>query len=209
MEAQNLDAIVYPTIAQLPVQIGDPQTGSHCSLSANSGLPALSMPVGFTDSDLPVGLELLGRELADAELLAMAYAFEQANNPRRTPLVTPALENGVAPAGETLFVSVNESGIAVEAVFEYRPTTNELFYTIVHDTNAANELHAATLVMTAEKAETQAGVTVQNLLAPGVRSASGSYYMSAQFREAFTEGRVGVRLFAESLPAGGLIQALR
>lgn len=208
MDAQDLDAIVYPTIARLPVQIGDAQTGSHCSLSANSGLPALSMPAGFSDSGLPVGLELLGRELADADLLAMAYAYEQAIQPRMPPFTTPALVNGEAPAAETFSVSIDQAGVELEAVFEYIPTRNELRYTVVTNESGA-EVYAATLVVTTDSEGAPSGVTVKNLLAPEMLSATGSYYMSAGFREAFEEGRVGVRLFAEGLPVSGLLRELR
>jgi hypothetical protein len=58
MSEQGLNAIAYPTIKRAQVFTGDSQLGSNCSLSANSGLPALSMPAGFTSHGLPVGLEL-------------------------------------------------------------------------------------------------------------------------------------------------------
>lgn len=208
MVEHQLDAIVYPTIAQLPVQIGDAQTGSHCSLSANSGLPAISIPVGFSSSGLPVGMELLGETLADAELLALAYAYEQANVPRVPPAVTPQLIDGSAPASEARSVSVAEGGIEVEAIFEYRPTLNELVYTIVSNPESRAELTAATLVAINSATGPGNGVTVHNLLAPGVDRASGSYFMSAQFREAFAEGRVAVRLFAETMPVNGVTRML-
>ena len=58
-----------------PSIIGQPQRGSNCSLSANTGLPALSIPAGWTGG-LPIGLELLGRSLDDARLIALGYAYE-------------------------------------------------------------------------------------------------------------------------------------
>jgi len=203
MADQQLDAIVYPTIAQLPVQIGDPQTGSHCSLSANSGLPAISMPVGFSEAGLPVGMELLGGEMADTDLLAMAYAYEQANSPRMPPSVTPPLIDGIAPQAEIRALSIAEQGIALEAIFEYRAVSNELTYTIVSDPAASARLTAVTLAIT-EQDDAANGVSVHNLLAPELSQSSGSYFMTPQFREAFAEGRVTVRVFAEGLPVTGL-----
>jgi len=43
-----------------------------------TGLPAISLPCGFTADSLPVGLQLLGRPYDEATLLRVAYAYEQA-----------------------------------------------------------------------------------------------------------------------------------
>ena len=53
-----------------------------------TGLPALSVPAGFTEAGLPVGLQLTGRAFSETSLLAAAYAFEQATKwfNRRPPL---------------------------------------------------------------------------------------------------------------------------
>ena len=75
MAAQDLDALAYPTIRQKAAPLYQDQDGSNCQLSAKSGLPAISMPAGFTDDGLPVGLELLGRAWSESKLLAMAYAL--------------------------------------------------------------------------------------------------------------------------------------
>ncbi|MCH8812698.1 MAG: amidase, partial [Gemmatimonadetes bacterium] len=69
MDELLLDALVYPTIRRRAARIGDPQGGSNCQLSATTGLPALSIPAGFTGLGLPVGLELPGRPLQAARLL--------------------------------------------------------------------------------------------------------------------------------------------
>ena len=42
------------------------------------GLPSISVPCGFTDSGLPIGLQMTGRHHADFELLQLAHAFETA-----------------------------------------------------------------------------------------------------------------------------------
>jgi aspartyl-tRNA(Asn)/glutamyl-tRNA(Gln) amidotransferase subunit A len=42
------------------------------------GLPAISVPCGFTASGLPVGLQIAGPQRAEAEVLQLAYAYEQA-----------------------------------------------------------------------------------------------------------------------------------
>jgi amidase len=63
--------------------------GGNCQLSATTGLPAISMQAGFTPDGLPIGLELLGNEFTETELLNLAYSFEQATHNRRLPSTTP------------------------------------------------------------------------------------------------------------------------
>jgi Asp-tRNA(Asn)/Glu-tRNA(Gln) amidotransferase A subunit family amidase len=93
-EAHELDAIVYPTLRTKPAIIGERQFSSSCSIAAHSGLPAFSLPAGFTTDGVPVGIELLGKKFGEAELIAMAYAYEQNAKPRRVPERTPSLVSG-------------------------------------------------------------------------------------------------------------------
>ena len=44
-----------------------------------TGNPAASLPVGFTDSGLPVGLQIVGRRFADLTVLQASHAYEQAH----------------------------------------------------------------------------------------------------------------------------------
>jgi len=43
-----------------------------------TGLPALSVPCGFTKDGLPIGLQIISRAWADAKALNAGYAYEQA-----------------------------------------------------------------------------------------------------------------------------------
>ncbi|MGH9320687.1 MAG: amidase family protein [Vicinamibacteria bacterium] len=94
MEKHDLDAIVYPTLRVKPARIGEPQPGTSCTVSAHSGLPAISMPAGFTRDRVPVGIELLAKPFEEPQLIAMAYAYEQSTKPRRPPERTPSLVTG-------------------------------------------------------------------------------------------------------------------
>lgn len=47
---------------------------------AHAGLPAVSVPGGFTDDGLPVGLQFIGRLWADADLLSVCARYERVTN---------------------------------------------------------------------------------------------------------------------------------
>jgi Asp-tRNA(Asn)/Glu-tRNA(Gln) amidotransferase A subunit family amidase len=99
LDDNHLDALIYPTIRQKPILVpSTAQPGSNCRVSAQSGLPAISVPVGFTNPEppfndgIPVGMEFLGRAFTEGDLLQIAYSWEQATHVRRVPASTPALE---------------------------------------------------------------------------------------------------------------------
>ena len=49
-----------------------------------AGLPALSLPAGFSDAGLPMGMQLIGRRGDDLGVLQLAEAYHQATDwPRR------------------------------------------------------------------------------------------------------------------------------
>jgi len=51
-----------------------------------TGLPAISIPCGFTSGGLPIGLQLVGRWWEEATVLRVAHAYQQATDwHRRTP----------------------------------------------------------------------------------------------------------------------------
>jgi len=53
-----------------------------------TGLPAVSVPCGFTPDGLPIGLQIVGRHHRDFDVLQLAYAFEQATQyARRRPAI--------------------------------------------------------------------------------------------------------------------------
>ncbi len=90
---QNVDAIVAPTvpvpappIGADSVQIDGEQVGArpaivgHCRPANFTGLPAISIPCGFTRDGLPVGLQLIGRAFDEATILRIALSYERAND---------------------------------------------------------------------------------------------------------------------------------
>ncbi len=52
-----------------------------------AGLPVISVPAGFSDAGLPMGIQIIGKTRADLSVLQLAYAYEQATKwvQRRRP----------------------------------------------------------------------------------------------------------------------------
>ena len=95
MDNASLDALAYPTWNNRPRLIGDLNTphGDNNQLFAPStGFPALTVPMGWVDGELPAGLQLFGRPWSEFTLIRLAYAYEQATRHRRPPPTAPPLE---------------------------------------------------------------------------------------------------------------------
>jgi len=50
-----------------------------------AGLPAISVPCGFDSSNLPIGLQIIGRPLDESKILQAAYVIEQEKKLRKIP----------------------------------------------------------------------------------------------------------------------------
>ncbi|MCU1382006.1 MAG: glutamyl-tRNA amidotransferase [Acidobacteria bacterium] len=138
METNRLDALAYPTLRRRAAPIGETQRGSeNCQLSPATGLPAISVPAGFTDDGVPVGVELMGAAWSEARLLAMAFAYEQTAHPRRPPASTPSLVNGRAPT--TLNFVVNLNGAHV--TFSFNPPAGTLAWDATSTRPLAASVH--------------------------------------------------------------------
>lgn len=124
---KDIDVVIAPTTTSLPKPINeslkkemsdpkpkkaydffDPTSG--CTNTAPFdvyGIPALTLPCGFSKSGLPVGLMIAGPHFSEGKLLALAYAFQQATDwhMRKPPLspetpVPPIIEDDKSDKGQ-------------------------------------------------------------------------------------------------------------
>lgn len=89
----HLDALIAPTngpAGLIDHVLGDTFIVGSSSLAAVSGYASITVPAGFI-ADLPVGVSFIGRPFSEQALIGMAYAFEQATQVRKPPLVAAAL----------------------------------------------------------------------------------------------------------------------
>ncbi|PHS40012.1 MAG: glutamyl-tRNA amidotransferase [Robiginitomaculum sp.] len=95
MERENLDALIYPSwrypAARLDRAEQDYKGDNSQTLAPPTGLPAITVPMGFTVGDLPAGLQILGRPNSEGNLYKLAYAYEQATKHRRAPANFPTI----------------------------------------------------------------------------------------------------------------------
>jgi amidase len=112
MNAERIDAVVFPSSAQLPPVNGDrntqlvpePKPAPNAGPTALSGglaivgvgsatqWPALSVPSGYLGDNLPQGLQILGRAWEESKIIGYAFAYEQATRHRRPPPTVPQLK---------------------------------------------------------------------------------------------------------------------
>ncbi|MCL4536297.1 MAG: Asp-tRNA(Asn)/Glu-tRNA(Gln) amidotransferase subunit GatA [Nitrospirae bacterium] len=82
---KNVDVIVTPTSPSAAFKIGEKATdplqmylSDIFTISVNlAGVPAISIPCGFTRDNLPVGLQIIGKHFDEESIFKIAYAYEQ------------------------------------------------------------------------------------------------------------------------------------
>lgn len=170
---EDLDALAYPTMRQETALIGAAPLGATCFLSAHTGLPALTIPAGFTERGLPVGLELLGRSLDDARLVAFAFAYESAHPKRRAPLRTPPLVNGAAPPPVRIATDGAIGGI--DAALAVDLPTGTLSYRIIIPDVQPGDVYGTVLRRTSDE---EGAVVVLRLGGPDEADLNGAVALS-------------------------------
>jgi Asp-tRNA(Asn)/Glu-tRNA(Gln) amidotransferase A subunit family amidase len=203
LEEQRIDALAYPTLRRKPALIGEGQAGSSCQLSATTGLPAISMPAGFSTDGLPIGVELLGGAFAEGALLKYAYSWEQATKPRRAPFSTPALIKGMAPAPVTLDATVagtGTPGASALVKLTYERTTGALRF----DASTSGLATAdRVLALTLQRSDgDKPGPIVAHILALNQISGTGTLTMRGRDREDLVAGKLYLHFYTRQSPLG-------
>ncbi len=89
MDSLKLDAIIYPSWNNKPALIDHFQEeykGDNSQVIApHTGQQAFTVPMGFSNDNLPVGLQFLGKMYAEPTLIKLAYSYEQGTKFRKPP----------------------------------------------------------------------------------------------------------------------------
>jgi aspartyl-tRNA(Asn)/glutamyl-tRNA(Gln) amidotransferase subunit A len=91
---EKVDVIVTPTSPTPAFMIGEKSAdplqmylADIFTISVNlAGVPAISIPCGFTSGNLPIGMQLIGRHFDEETILRVSHAYEQSTDwHRRKP----------------------------------------------------------------------------------------------------------------------------
>ena len=84
---EDVDVIMTPTAPTTAYRIGEIENPLQMYLQDIStvpvnlaGLPGISVPCGFSAAGLPIGLQIIGKPLAEETILRAAFAYEQAHD---------------------------------------------------------------------------------------------------------------------------------
>lgn len=99
MAEEGIDAFVFPTLNYLAPPQGDGASEVYAefgSLPARFeanilGLPAITVPMGYSEEGIPMSLEFMGNYFGESEIIGYAYDYEQATMLRRAPTLVPSL----------------------------------------------------------------------------------------------------------------------
>jgi aspartyl-tRNA(Asn)/glutamyl-tRNA(Gln) amidotransferase subunit A len=102
----DFDLLVLPTMRLLQPKIADviardetttpkarePERDNNCTPFDIWGIPAISIPCGFSKEGLPIGLMIAGPRFSEGRVLALAHAYEQATQwHTKRPALSPGM----------------------------------------------------------------------------------------------------------------------
>ncbi len=91
MDSLNIDAIVYPTWNNKPARIEHFQEeykgDNNQVIAPHTGQPAFTVPMGFIEDNLPVGVQFLGKMYDEPTLIKLSYSYEQGTLHRKPPKI--------------------------------------------------------------------------------------------------------------------------
>ena len=89
-----MDAILTPTTPSSAFKLNDPEKTDPIAMYLNdiftvtvnlAGLPAISVPTGYDQLGLPLGLQIIGRPWEESEILNIAYSLEKNSDFNKKP----------------------------------------------------------------------------------------------------------------------------
>lgn len=91
MDKYNVDVIIYPSWTNPPALLSradaDYKGDNSQIIAPATGLPAATVPMGFSHGNLPAGLQFLARAYQEELLFAATYAYEQRTKHRKPPKI--------------------------------------------------------------------------------------------------------------------------
>ena len=99
MATNGLSALCFPSVQVVPPTREEIDAGrwptlafpTNTLIGAQTWMPAMTLPAGFTEQGIPVGLEFLALPYGEPTLFRLGFSFEQATRHRRPPTSTPTL----------------------------------------------------------------------------------------------------------------------
>ena len=202
LAANRLDALAYPTVRTGPNRVDTPQQNPNCEASANSGFPAISMPVGLAADGVPIGLELLGGPLTDARLVSLAYAWERLAQPRTAPLFTPELRQKAAPKPASVRVVIRQDSMVATGIFTFNASTGDLQYSVQVAGIPVSQLLVVSLHQSPDSG--LAGPAILPLTLPGSLRNLGTVRLQIPARAALHAGHLFITVLTTRYPLGTL-----
>ncbi|WP_252315775.1 amidase [Sinobaca sp. H24] len=113
MEEQDLDGFVYPQMSEEIPALADQESNIEATTVPEiniSGLPLVTVPAGYYESGSPFSLAFFGENWSEADLLGMAYDYEQATDYREASELTVE-EGGALPETASHYAAWLISGL--------------------------------------------------------------------------------------------------
>lgn len=126
MKRDKLDALLIPISTHGTATYDEMTVNTwRAPVSSNSGLPSISINIGYSD-DMPIGIELVGKQFHEGTLIEIAYAYEKHTSNKISPTMpeeNPKLLNLSIPELNNLFTLLGKN--AYEEVLMHSKDTND------------------------------------------------------------------------------------
>lgn len=114
MKINNLDALLIPiTTKGTSTYDGMTVNTWRAPVSSNSGLPSININVGYSaETNMPIGIELVGKQFHEGTLIEIAYAYEMQAPKKINPIMpeeNSALLNLSVPELNNLFTLLGKN----------------------------------------------------------------------------------------------------